>query len=144
MEVTRCNDPKVLDVALDPYDYHMGADNKSWLETPGNVAYTLGDNLGLATFDYPGLYAVHWFFTSRGREAVEVCIAMLDKVFGEHGAQAVRGVTPLENKPARRLAKYVGCETISIEEFPDGKKYELMLLSKDRFNSFKDKINARS
>jgi hypothetical protein len=141
MIVERCRDPKVLDKALDPYGYKMEPDNKTWLEVPGNVAYTVGEDLGMATFDYPGLYAVHWFFKSRGREAVEVCIAMLEKVFGEHGAKVVRGVTPMNNLPARRLAKYVGCETISIEEYPDG-PYEIMLLYKDRFNQFKEKING--
>jgi hypothetical protein len=67
MQPERCLDPEVLDKALDPYDYHMGDSNKDWLETPGNVAYTIGDNLGLATFDYPGLFAVHWFFTAKAR-----------------------------------------------------------------------------
>lgn len=141
MIAERCYDPKVLDAALEPYGYHMEPDNKTWLEVPGNLAYTIGEDLGLATFDYPGLYAVHWFFKSKGLEAVKVCLTMLDKVFGEHGAQAVRGVTPIDNKPARRLAKYVGCETISIEEYPDG-LYEIMILSKDRFNQFKEKING--
>jgi hypothetical protein len=137
--IERCYDPDVLEAALSPYDYRMGVDNKSWLETPGNIAYTSGDDLGLATFDYPGLYAVHWFFKSKGRAAVEVCLAMLDKVFGEHEAQAVRGVTPISNRPARRLAKYVGCETVSIETYPDGEEYEIMILSKPRFNQFKER-----
>lgn len=141
MVAVRCYNPKVLDEALDPYDYKMHPDNETWLKVPGNVAYTIGDNLGMATFDYPGLYAVHWFFKAKGLEAVKTCLAMLEPIFAEHGAQAVRGVTPMDNKPARRLAKYVGCETISIEEYPDG-PYEIMILSKDRFNQFKEKING--
>jgi hypothetical protein len=137
----RCRDPKVLDEALDPYDYHMEPTNEVWLNHPGNLAYTLGDNLGMATFDYPGLYTVHWFFKAKGLKAVKTSLALLEPIFNEHGAQAVRGVTPLDNKPSRRLAKYVGFETISIEEYPDG-PYEIMLLSKDRFNQFKEKVNA--
>jgi hypothetical protein len=139
--VTRCLDPDVLTKALDPYDYVMGKSNEEWLKTPGNLAYTMGDDLGLATFDYPGLYAVHWFFKSKGLEAVKVCLTMLDEIFTTHGAHVVRGVTPIENKPARRLAKYVGCETVSIEDYPDG-RYEIMLLSRDRFYQFKEKING--
>lgn len=142
MQPVRCHDPEVLDKFLDPYDYHMATSNKDWLETPGNVAYMIGDNLGLATLDYPGLFAVHWFFTSKGREAVEVCLAMLEPVFGEHGAKAIRGVVPIDNKPSRRLAKYVGCETFATETYPDGETYELMILSKERYNQFKERYNG--
>lgn len=141
MQPQRCYDHRVLDAALEPYDYKMEPDNETWLKVPGNLAYTVGDDLGLATHDYPGLYAVHWFFKSRGLQAVKVCLSMLEKVFNEHGAEIVRGVTPIDNKPARRLAKYVGCETLCIEEYPDG-LYEIMVLSKDRFNQFKEKING--
>lgn len=140
MEAIRCHDPEVLTKALGPYDYHMGNDNKSWLENPENLAYAIGDDLGLASFDYPGVYSVHWFFKSKGRAAIEVCVTMLDKLFGEHGAEIVRGITPMDNKPARRLAKYVGCETLSIETYPDGEDYEIMVLSKERFLQFKEKI----
>lgn len=136
----RSYDPELMTKAMEPYEYHMEPDNAAWLSIPHNLMYVSGDDVGLATFDYPGLYAVHWFFKSRGKAAIKTCIMMLDKVFGEHGAQAVRGVTPMDNKPARMLAKYVGCETISIETYPDGKEYEIMLLSKDRFNQFKEKI----
>lgn len=139
----RVSDLEFITNILDKYDYHMDPDNKTWLETPGNVAYRIGDNIGLATLDYPGLYCVHWFFTAKGKEAIRICQTMLDKVFSEHGAEAVRGVTPIDNKPARFLAKYVGCETISIETFADGTTCELMLLSKERFNQFKEKNKWR-
>jgi RimJ/RimL family protein N-acetyltransferase len=67
---------------------------------------------------------------------------MLGPVFEEHGAKAIRGVVPVDNKPSRRLAKYVGCETFSIETYPDGEKYELMILSKERYNQFKERYNG--
>jgi hypothetical protein len=144
LAVIRSYDADLLTKALEPYDYHMGNSNAEWLATPGNVMYVSGDDIGLATFDYEGLYAVHWFFKSRGKTAMKVCIAMLTRLFDEQGAKAIRGVTPVNNKPARFLAKYVGMETLSIDVHPDGEEYELMLLSKDRFNHFKEKINGSS
>lgn len=136
IQVERSYDPEILTQAAG--EYFMFPDNATWLSNPYNLMYRIGDDIGLATFDYPGLYTVHWFFKSRGKAAIKVCQDMLTEVFEKHGAEAVRGVTPIENKPARFLAKYVGCETISIEEFPQG-TYELMLLSKERFNQFKEK-----
>lgn len=137
--IERSYDPIVMTKAMAPYDYHMAPSNEEWLLKPDNLMYVSGEDVGLATFDYPGLYCVHWFFKSRGKKAIKTCIEMLDKVFGEHEAQAVRGVTPIDNKPARFLAKYVGCETVSIETYADGLEYELMILSKERFNQFKEK-----
>lgn len=144
MEVIRCLDPKVLDEALDPYDYHMGNSNKEWIEKTENVAYTIGDDVGLATFDYPGLYAVHWFFKSRGKQALRSAVAMLDDLFTNYGAKAVRGVIPLANAPSRRLSKYLGFETVLIDKFADGEDYEIMLVSKETFNQFKERYNGRS
>lgn len=118
----------------------MHPSNAEWLAVPGNLMYVSGRDVGLATFDYPGLYSVHWFYTDvKGKEAVKLAVDMLDDVFTNHGAKAVRGVIHMDNKPARFLAKHMGYERISIEEFADGPN-EVILLTKENFNRCKEKI----
>lgn len=134
-----CKDLDMLTEALG--EYTLAPDNATWLNVPGNLMYRLDDDVGLATYDYPGLFAVHWFFKSKGKAALKTAVAMLDDLFTNYGAKAVRGVIHMDNKPSRRLAKYIGFERISVEEFLDGPN-ELILLPREVFNQFKEKING--
>jgi hypothetical protein len=120
-------------------EYVFAADDDAWVANTKNVMYEKGPDVGLATYDYPGLYTVHWFFKSKGKQALVSAAEMLNDLFTNYGAKAVRGVIHMDNKPSRFLAKYVGFEKISVEEFLDGPN-ELMLLYKDRFYQHKDKI----
>lgn len=139
MYLVLSKDPEVLNSA-NRDDYVMAPSNEEWLKVPGNLMYRYGEDVGLATYDYPGLYSVHWFFRSKGKEALKVTALMLDDLFTHHGAKVVRGVIHMDNKPARFLAKYLGFERISIEEFPDGPN-ELILLPKEVFHQVKEKLN---
>jgi hypothetical protein len=107
-------------------------DYKGWLANHDNIMCVIGDDVGLATLEYPGVYNAHWFYKSRGREALTVAFKMYDYLFNETDAQAVRGLTPIDNKAARYLAKRIGFETMGIEEFPDG-VYDHMVLTKQGF-----------
>jgi hypothetical protein len=44
-------------------------DFHSWITMPQNLMFAVDDNVGIATFDYPGLYTVHWYFAVRGRKS---------------------------------------------------------------------------
>lgn len=120
-------------------EYVFADDDDAWVANTQNIMYEKGDDVGLATYDYPGLYTVHWFFKTKGKGALVSAAEMLDDLFTNYGAKAVRGVIHMDNRPSRFLAKYVGFEKISVEEFLDGPN-ELMLLPKDRFYQHKDKI----
>lgn len=137
--IERSYDPDILTAACLPYEYHFSPDNATWLANHDNLMYVMGEDVGLATFDYPGMYTLHWFMKSRGKDVLKVGKAMLEKLFSEHDIKVLRGVTPVENRPARFLAKRFGFKTISIEEFLDGPN-ELMLLTKEDFNQIKDKL----
>jgi hypothetical protein len=136
MEVTRSHDLTVLQSA-NRADYTMHPSDEVWLGIPENVMYQKDDDVGLATYDYPGLFAVHWFFRSKGKDALRTAVEMLDDLFTNYGALAVRGVIHMDNKPSRFLAKRLGFERISIEEFLDGPN-ELILLTKETFNRVKE------
>lgn len=135
MIVRQSFDPEVLKAARGEYIF----EDEKWLATPGNIMAVYGEDVGLATFDYQGLYTIHWFFKSRGKEALIAGKALLQFLFDNTDAVALRGLTAIDNRPARRLAKYFGFETISIEEFWDG-PHEVMILYKDVFNCFKETI----
>lgn len=95
-------------------------------------------DVGMGTFEYPGLYNVHWFFKSRGKAALLQARAMLDYLFTNFEVQAVRGLTPMNDTEniryagARYLARQVGLKSMGILEFSDG-PYELYCMTKEDF-----------
>ena len=112
-------------------------DYEGWIANHYNIMYTLGEDVGLLTFDFPGVYTGHWFFKSRGRQALDVATAMLEDAFELRGAKAVRGITPIHLKGALWLAKRIGFSTVGTETWPDGEECEVMVLTKDAFNQRK-------
>lgn len=137
--IERSYDPDILTVACSPYDYHFGPDNATWLANHDNLMYVEGENVGLATFDYPGMYTLHWFYKSRGKEALKVCKRMIEKLIAEQDVKVLRGVIHMDNKPSRFLAKRMGFQRVSIEEFLDGPN-ELIYMTKEVFNQIKDTL----
>jgi hypothetical protein len=108
-------------------------DYEGWLANHYNIMYVSGEDVGLLTYDYPGVYTGHWFFKSRGKDALNTAFAMLDKLFRDRDAKLVRGITPVGLKGARYLAKRLGFQSLGIEEYPDG-PYEIMVLAKIDFD----------
>lgn len=114
-------------------EYTMAPDNKTWVNVEGNLMFRVGDDVGLATYDYPGMYTVHWFFKSRGKAAIKTAATMLDEVFTNYGAEVIRGIIAMNNKPSIYLSRYLGFQRLSVEEFSDGPN-EIILLTKSAFN----------
>jgi hypothetical protein len=131
--ITRSFDPKVMKEASEEFN-GIDFDYEGWVANHQNIMYVVDDDVGLATYDYPGVYTAHWFFVSRGRKALDVAFAMYDDLFNRQNAKAVRGVTPVRLKGARYLAKRIGFETVGFETWPDGEECEIMVLSRDEFN----------
>jgi hypothetical protein len=107
-------------------------DYEGWLANKNNVMWLDGDDVGLATFEYPGVYTVHWFFVSRGRQALHTAKAMLGKMFDEYDAKILRGLTPVNLKAARWLAKQAGLSSYGILDFKDG-PHEIMCITKQDY-----------
>jgi hypothetical protein len=107
--------------------------SKEWVANRNNCLFVQGWNVGLATYEYEGLYNVHWFFDdAKGREALSLARAMLKELFETTTARAVRGMTRTHMRGVRWLAKHVGMKSLGIIEMADGPN-ELMLMSRDDF-----------
>lgn len=116
------------------YDESQDLDWEDWLAKEKNVMLTdeLG-NVGIAAEYYPGVYTGHWFFKSRGKEAMEVARAMLRVMFDDLDIQLMRGLTPVELRGARMLARKMGFTSYGILQYPDGEDCELFCLTKEDF-----------
>lgn len=122
---------KAFELSPEPMPSEMSYEE--WTSDSHNYMFVEGDNVGLATHEYPGVYTVHWFFTERGRGAINMARKMLDALFNASDAQTIRGLTPKDLKAARWLAKQVGLTSHGIVEFSDGKQCELMFITKEEF-----------
>jgi hypothetical protein len=134
--VMRSYDPEVFKKATETYREKVPEDFpfEAWLEDRRNVMYDVDGNVGLGTFEYPGMYSAHWFFHAKGKEALDIAFKMYDDLFNNIGAKAVRGVTPIDLRGARYLAKRIGFTTVSFEDFKDGNGlHEVMVLTKEDF-----------
>jgi hypothetical protein len=133
----RSFDPQIFRDATANYRHSIPEDFpfEAWLADENNIMYVVDDNIGLATFEYPGFYNAHWFFHSaKGKAALDLAFKMYDDLFNVQGAKAVRGITPVALKGARFLAKRLGFQTLSFEDFNDGNGLqEVMCLTKDDF-----------
>jgi hypothetical protein len=150
--ITRSLDPRIMKAAFAPYDrYHDDRMNyEAWLTNGKNIMYVTEDgDVGLATFEYPGMYNVHWFFKNvKGKAAIALAKEMLDDLFTNYKAEVVRGLTPVDIKAARFLAKYVGFKSYGLVDAPedDGPNKgvcELMIMTKNEFYDYgKGQVNG--
>jgi hypothetical protein len=133
--ITRSFDPEVMKTAftLSPEPMPREVSYEDWVGNVKNFMLVENDNVGLATYEYPGVYTVHWFFTARGREALKLAKRMLAVLFESSDAKVIRGLTPVDLKAARWLAKQVGLTSHGVLTFADGKQCELMFVTKEEF-----------
>lgn len=130
----RSFDPEIFREAVLPYPDMIspGFDFKGWLSEPRHVMYHEDGSIGLCTFEYPGLYTVHWYFKVRGKAAFDLARRMLDDLFSRHDAKAVRGLTQVHLKAAKFAARKIGMKSLGTVRYPDG-DYELLYMTKEDF-----------
>lgn len=112
---------------------------QEFLDNPRNLMLTEGDNVGLATFEYPGVYNTHWFFEVRGRKALDLGRAMLDYLFKNTDAKAVRGMIDTDLPASQWAARQIGWKSYGVMDTVTG-EYELFCMTKDDF--YKDELNG--
>lgn len=102
---TLLNDPAVLAEMAPGY---AAVDMTAFFQNPENVM--LGDENGVVLFACaePGIYEGHFVFPRRRRDIMDVCRGHLRTMFTAHGAQAIYGLTPIENSAARALSRALG------------------------------------
>lgn len=106
-----------------------------WWTLPGNIMLTDGKNVGLATFEYPGMYTCHLYFKDKGRTAIRRGQKMLKYLFDNYDVKAIRGLIKVGFKPARWAVRQIGLKSLGIVSFPNGDD-ELFYATPD---IFKDK-----
>lgn len=103
----------------------------TWYTTPKNLMLTEGDNVGLATYEYPGLYDVHWYYRSaRGRDAINLGKRMVGVLFEHHGAEVLRGLIKVRLKASRWACRQLGFKSQGILTYPDGDVNEIFVMTK--------------
>lgn len=108
-----------------------------WLSNPANIALE-NDRGDLAIFEYGfptrKLYSGHYFFKSRGRDALVAAREFLDEIFNScYNISVMIGMVPTEHLGARWLTRKVGFTSHGYENVHD-KEYELFILTKEEFN----------
>ena len=108
---------------IDTSPLNRGLRGIDWVRDSRNVALFLGDDLALFDYEYPGVYEGHFFFQSRGKEAVLTAKIMTRKMFEEYGAHMLVGYTPLHLRKACVIASAAGWHYGGIKLTPYGACY---------------------
>lgn len=106
-----------------------------WIYDTRNVALTNehGD-IALFEWEQSGLMSGHYFFKSRGRQAVNAAKAFLNELFTneEFGVIIVRGLTPLQKLGARWMNKQLKFKSYGVVNTVAG-PCELVILTKQEW-----------
>lgn len=93
---------------IDNSPLNRGKSGVEWLCEPGNVAILSDEDLTL--FDYlgPGQYAIHLFYQSRGRAAIERVKEVTRQMFTECGAHMLVAYVPAFRRDVAYVAAQAG------------------------------------
>jgi hypothetical protein len=101
----------------------------AWLSDLRNIA--LVNNRGdvnLFQYETDGVYIGHFFYVSRGREALQAAIEMLARIFQED-VEVLIGITPDDKPAAKWLARKIGFKSYGPVEHVCG-PCEIFILSR--------------
>lgn len=122
----RTLDLDLVTEAMSQYPPALAAvDPESWLMWEDNVALT-NDNKDVALFERsetsPTSVYGHYFFWSRGKEAIKAGKEFLEELFAtkHYGVEVVIGLTPVDNKAALWMNRQLGFKEIDTLRGPDG------------------------
>lgn len=109
-------------------------DLATWITMPNNIMFIEGRDVGVASFEYPGLYTVHWYFLdARGREAIDLGKRMCSLLFTEHDAELLRGLIKEELRASRWACRQLGFKSLGKITFADGDVNEMFVATKNEF-----------
>lgn len=120
---------------MEPYLPITGFYPEEWLANPINYALTDGEGsfaLFEAELRQNGLYSGHYFFTKKGRAALEFGREALHSIFTDYPVEVIRGMTPLTNLGARWMNKKLKFRSYGVVGTING-PHELVILTKDEY-----------
>lgn len=129
--ISRTYDAEIVQKALLRYEDNFDIRADIWLLHDGNIALQSGEDIALFEDTAPGIYTGHYFFKSRGKDAYEVSVRMLDYMFKNH-AEAIRGLTPVTHKGALYLTRRLGFKDYG-EVSIDGNNYVIFVMTKSEY-----------
>jgi len=131
-----------LDLLIEATECHRDLfpveDFVTWFNLPRNIMLVEGRDVGLVTYEYPGVYAVHWYYQdARGRDAINLGKRMVSECFEKYGAETLRAFIRTDLKASRWACRQVGFKSSGIIEFSDGDKNELFFMTKQEYLTMK-------
>lgn len=131
----RIKNPLTVRAMTDQYaNQTKGFVPEVWLADPKNVALTNdAKDLALFQFDREGVYYGHYFFNSRGKDAVTAAEGFVKEFFANYPAQAIQGLTPVDNKGARWLSRKIGFRNYGLIDTVNG-LCELFILTRKEYD----------
>lgn len=133
----RTYDVNIVTDATDQFAENIyGFIPEEWLANDDNVALTNehGD-VSLFEREMPGVVTGHYFFHSRGRDAITAAEQMLREAFtGDYDIKLIRGLTPLKTLGARWLSRQLGFSSYGVVETTVG-CCELVILTKQEWEN---------
>ena len=108
-----------------------GFEPLSFILDHNNIVIKNGLDYGVFEFTTFGTYTGHYFFTTRGRAAIESGKQILNELFNEHGACLILGFTPCEYKAAKWMNRQLGFKAGPLVETPEG-ACQLYTLTKEQ------------
>jgi hypothetical protein len=106
-------------------------DPEEWLSDHRNIAL-VNDARDIGLFEAhgsPGVYHGHYFFQSRGKDAIAAAKAFLTEGFDNYGIDRVMGFTPTKKKGAMWLTRHLGFVPLSIETI-NGEDFQVWTMHK--------------
>lgn len=134
--IYRTNNPTLIAMATKG---HHGDDfiPEVWAEDGRNIALvTDKGDINLFQYQAEGTYVGHFFYISRGKNAVRVANDMLDAIFKYDDVQVILGLTPVDKLGAKWLARKIGFKSHGEIDTPPG-RCELFVMSRSDYE--KDK-----
>ncbi len=130
--------PEVIQKAVDLFPEGTETfDPSDWLSKEKNIAITndKGDVI-LLDYQHEKVYCGHWFFFSRGRQAIEAAEDAGEYIFNKTPCEVIIGATPLQKLGARWLSKKMGFTSYGVLEYDQG-PCELLILTKKEYQRTK-------
>ena len=122
---------KLIDTVTQKYQYNFDAHD--WVLDSRNIGLIndLGD---ITLFQYleDGKYFGHFFYQSRGKQAIETAEEVLKEVFKNYPVEVIIGLTPITHLGARWLSKRIGFKEHGIINGLSGKEV-LFIMTKSEY-----------
>jgi hypothetical protein len=132
--ITRTKDEPVVRTAYALYP-SGGEWPDDWLDNPDNIAL-INDKGDVGLFETCSLmvYSGHYFFLSRGKEAVLTAKEMMALIFDKYRAEAIRGLVAEDHLASRWMARHLGFKSYGMVDTAT-KPHELFVMTRSEFEN---------